>query len=127
MYGLESNVLLEPHVCHLESFVISCLWIILGVSVREKKCHTTMRTMAKQQRISSILSQRHLRFLGHLSMMPKDQLPRQFLMVGSVLLEDRSDSEMVLWPATLKSATCLEPEESMPKNITLGAPSSITV
>ena len=57
----------------------------------------------------------------------QNQLPRQLLMVGSVLLEDRSDSKMVLWPATLKSATCLEPGECMPKNITLGAPPSITV
>ena len=113
MYGLESTVLLEPHVRHLESFIISCLQIILGVSVREKKCHTTMCTMAKQQRISSILSQRRPHFLGHLSRMPKDWLPRQLLvcalLVGSVLLEDRSNGGMVLWPATLKSATCLEP------------------
>ena len=69
----------RPHVHHLESFVISCLRIILSVSVRKKKRHTTMRTMAKHQRISSILSQHHVRFLGHLSMMPRDQLPRQLL------------------------------------------------
>ena len=29
LYGLESAVLLEPHVHRLESFVIRCLWIIL--------------------------------------------------------------------------------------------------
>ena len=78
-YGLESTVLLEPHVCHLESFVIRCLRIILGVSVREKKHYTIMRKMAKQQRKPSTFSQRHLRFLGHLSRIPKDQLPRQLL------------------------------------------------
>ena len=84
LYGLESTVLLQPHVRHLESFVVCCLWIILGVSVREKKHHTTMRKMAKQPRISSILSQRRLHFLGHLSRMLEDQLPRQLLVCAPV-------------------------------------------
>ena len=84
LYGLESTVLLEPHVRHLESFVIRCLRIILGISVREKKRHTTIRKMAKQQRISSILLQRHLRFLGHLSRMSNDRLPKQFLVSAPV-------------------------------------------
>ena len=79
LYDLESTVLLEPHVHHLESFVIHYLRIILGVSVREKKRHTTMPKMRKQQRISSILSQCRLRFLWHLSRMPEDRLPRQLL------------------------------------------------
>ena len=34
LYGLESTVFLEPHVRCLESFVIRCLRIIMGVSVR---------------------------------------------------------------------------------------------
>ena len=83
LYGLESTVL-EPHVRHLESFVICCLGIILGVSVREKKHHTTMRKMAKQPRISSILTQHHLHFLCHLSRMPEDRLPRQLLVCAPV-------------------------------------------
>ena len=74
LYGLESTVLLEPHVCRLESFMIHCLQIILGISVRQKKHHTTMRKMAKQQTISSFLTQRHLRFLGHLSRIPNERL-----------------------------------------------------
>ena len=84
LYGLESTLLLEPHVHHLESFVICCLRIILGVSVRKKKHHITMCKMAIQLRISSILSQCHLCFLGHLSRMPEDQLPRQLLVCAPV-------------------------------------------
>ena len=61
---------------HLDFFMIHCLRIILGVSIRKKKCHTTMCKMAKQQRISSIHLQHCLHFLGHLSRMPKDRLPR---------------------------------------------------
>ena len=83
LYGLESTVLLEPHARHLESFVIRCLWIILGVSVREKR-HTTMGKMAKQLRISSILSQHCVRFLRHLSRMPEDRLPWQLLVCAPV-------------------------------------------
>ena len=84
LYGLESSVLLEPHVRRLESFMIRCLRIILGVSVRQKKRHTTIRKMAKQQRISSILTQRRLRFLGHLSRMPNERLPKQLLVSAPV-------------------------------------------
>ena len=91
MYGLETTVLLEPHIHCLESFVINCLQIILGVSVRENKRHTTMHKMAKQPGISSILSQcRRLCFLVHLSRM----------LVASALLEDRSDGGMMLWMVT---------------------------
>ena len=72
LYDLESTVLLGPHVRHLEAFVVCCLQIILGISVREKKRHTTIRKMARQQRISSIPIRRHLRFLGHLTRMPND-------------------------------------------------------
>ena len=36
LYGLERTVLLEPSVCRLESFVVHCLRIILGISVRRK-------------------------------------------------------------------------------------------
>ena len=51
LYGLECAVLLGPHVRRLESFVIQCLRIMLGISIREKKRHTTIRKVAKQQRI----------------------------------------------------------------------------
>ena len=83
-YGLESTVLLQPHLHRLESFVIRCLRIILGLTVRQKKRHTTIRKMARQQRMSSILVQRHLRFLGHIVRMPKERLPRQLLVSAPV-------------------------------------------
>ena len=40
--------------------------------------------MAKQQRISSLLTQRRLRFLGHLSRMSEDRLPKQLLVSAPV-------------------------------------------
>ena len=84
LYGLECTVLLEPQVHRLESFQIRCLRIILGISIRDMKRNTTIRKLAKQQRISSILSQRRLRFLGHLSRMGDHRLPKQLLVSALV-------------------------------------------
>ena len=84
LYGLESTVLLEPHVRRLESFMIRCLQVILGISVREQKRHTTIRKMAKQQRISSILVQCRLRFLAHLSRISNGRLPKQLLVSAPI-------------------------------------------
>ena len=84
LYGLENTVLLKHHVCRLESFVIRCLRIILGISIRQKKCHTTIRKIAKQQRFSTILAPCCLRFLGHVSQMPDHRLPKQLLVSAPV-------------------------------------------
>ena len=56
-FDRESLVLLEPQIHRLKGFVMRCLRIILGVSVREKKCYTSIWRMAKQQRHSSMLFQ----------------------------------------------------------------------
>ena len=69
LYSLECTVLLEAQLHNLQSFVMQCLRIILGVSVWEMKHSTAIRKMAKQHRLSSILTQRRLRFLDHLSRM----------------------------------------------------------
>ena len=84
LYGLECTVLLEPQIHRLESFLIRCLRIILGISTRDMKRNTTIRKLAKQQRLSSILSQRRLRFLGHLSRMGDQRLPKQLLVSALV-------------------------------------------
>ena len=84
LYGLETAVLLEPQIHRLESFTIRCLRTILGVSVWNKKRHTTIRKMAKQPRISTLLTQRRLRFLGHVSRMEDDRLPKQLLVSAPV-------------------------------------------
>ena len=66
------------------TFVVCCLWIILGISVRQKKQHTTICKMAKQQRISSLLTQHRLRFLGYLSRMSEERLLKQLLLSAPV-------------------------------------------
>ena len=84
LHGLESSVLLEPFVRRLEFFVVRCLRIILGLSVRQKKRHTTIHKIVKQQRISFLLTQRRLHFLGHLSRMSEERLPKQLLVLAPV-------------------------------------------
>ena len=97
LYGLESCVLLEPFVRHLESFVVHCLRIILGISVRQKKRHTTIRKMAKHQGISSLLTKRRLHFLGHLSRMSEDRLPKQLLVSATVGGKRTAESQKRRW------------------------------
>ena len=79
LYGLESVVLLEPHIHRLQSFIMRCLRIILRVSIWDKKRNTSIRKMAQQQRVSSIVSQRRLRLLGHIVRMDDHRLPKQLL------------------------------------------------
>ena len=76
LYGLESVVLLEPHIHRLQSFIMHCLRIILRVSIWDKKRNTSIRKMAQQQRVSSIVSQRRLRLLGHIVRMDDHRLPK---------------------------------------------------
>ena len=78
-YGLESVVLLEPHTPRLQSFMMRCLRIILGVSILDKTCNTSIHKMAQQQQVSSMLSQRRLRLLGHVVHMDDHRLPKQLL------------------------------------------------
>ena len=79
LYGTECTVLLQPHIDRLQSFIMRCLRIILGISVWDMKRNTTIRKLAHQQRLSSLLLARRLRFLGHISRMPGSRLPKQLL------------------------------------------------
>ena len=84
LYGLENLVLHKPQLHHLHSFVMSCLRIILRLSIKEKKRHTTIKRMAKHQKLSSVLSQHRLCYLGHISQMKDSRLPKQLLVCAPV-------------------------------------------
>ena len=75
-----------PHtpITSLAGFMMGCLSIMLGVSIREKKRHATIRRMAKQQKLSSVLSQCRFCFLGHISQMKDSRLPKQLLVCAPV-------------------------------------------
>ena len=79
MYDLECAVLTVPHKKWMQSFVMRCLRIILGISVQEEIRNTAIRKLAKQQRISSVLMRTKLCFLGHLERMKDERVPKKLL------------------------------------------------
>ena len=83
LYGLETAVLLEPKIHHLQSFVMRSLRFILGVSLWDGKRDTSIRKIAHLQRISIMLTQRRLRLLGHILRMDECRLPRKLLVCAS--------------------------------------------
>ena len=54
-----------------------CLRITIGVSVWEKKGHTTIRRMTRQQKFSLVLSQHRLLLLGYTTQMNDSHLLRK--------------------------------------------------
>ena len=56
-----------------------CLRSILGVSLWDGQRDTSIRKSIRLQRISTMLTQRHLRLLGHITRMNEDRLPRKLL------------------------------------------------
>ena len=82
-YGLETAVLLEPQIQRLQSFVTRSLRSILGVSLWDGKRDTSIRKIANLQRISTMLTQRRLRLLGHILRMDEFRLPRKLLVCAS--------------------------------------------
>ena len=78
LYGTECAALLQPHIHRLQSSIMRCLRLILGISVWDMKCNTTIRKLA-QQRLSSLLLACSLRFLDHISRVPDSRLPKQLL------------------------------------------------
>ena len=78
LYGTECAALLQPHIHRLQSFIMRCLRLILGISVWDMKCNTTIHKLA-QQWLSSLLLACRLRFLDHISRVPDSRLPKQLL------------------------------------------------
>ena len=58
---------------------MQCLRIILGISMWDIKRNTTIRKLARMPRMSTILSQRRLRLLGHLACIDDHCLPKKLL------------------------------------------------
>ena len=87
--------------------------------------------MAKQQEISSILLQRRLRFLGHLSRMSNDCLPKQLLVFAPVGCKNDVGGQKHCWndvvSSDLKQCNLLESWREKAESATLGAPLSNVV
>ena len=79
LYGSETWAVLGPHLHRLQSFVMHCLRIILGVSMHEKMRNTEIRELANMETVESMIRRRGLRWLGHMARMPQSQMPRQLM------------------------------------------------
>ena len=79
MYGSEAWAPLAHQVKRLQSFVMRCLRIILGLSVRQQKRNTVIRAEANMETVESMLRRRRLRWLGHVARMGTERIPRQLL------------------------------------------------
>ena len=79
LYGSETWTPLAKQMKRLQRFVMRCLRIILGVSMREKQRNTDIRAKANIETVETMVRKRKLRWLGHVARMDAGRIPRQLL------------------------------------------------
>ena len=79
LYGSETWAPMVKQLKRLQSFVMRCLRVILGVSVREKQRNTEIRSRANIETVETMVRKRRLRWLGHVARMDAGRIPRQLL------------------------------------------------
>ncbi len=77
LYSCEAWVTYSRHIRSLESFHISCLQHILGVTWRDHVPHTEILKKTNFRSIEAMITQRQLQWLGHVIRMPPCRLPRR--------------------------------------------------
>ncbi|XP_076029860.1 uncharacterized protein LOC143018388 [Oratosquilla oratoria] len=73
------NVPYREHIKKLERFHISCLQKILGLKWWHRIPHTEIRMRAGVDSLEAMIVRKQLRWIGHVSRMPENRLPRQIL------------------------------------------------
>ena len=79
LYGAETWTCYRPHLRQLEQFHINCLQKILGLSWQDRLPHTHILERTNCTSIEALITQRQLRWVGHVIRMPDDRLPKQIL------------------------------------------------
>ena len=79
LYGSEAWTTYTRHEKQLNSFHLRCLRRILGISWQDKIPNTEVLERAQSTSMFSMLSQRRLRWLGHVHRMDSSRLPRAVL------------------------------------------------
>ena len=79
LYGCETWVLLATHLRRLQSFVMRCLRVILGVSRWDRMRDTELRSLGGLERVEVMIMRRRLRWLGHVERMKESRIPRCLL------------------------------------------------
>ena len=79
LYGCESWTTYTRHERRLNSFHLRCLRRILDIKWQEKVPNTEVLAQASMSSIAAILSQRRLRWLGHVKRMQSGRIPKDVL------------------------------------------------
>ena len=79
LYGSETWTPYARQEAKLNSFHLRCLRRILGITWQDRIPNTTVLEKAKCLSIHALLSQKHLRWLGHLYRMGKGRFPKDLL------------------------------------------------
>ena len=79
LYGSESWTLHSHEEKRLNNFHMRCLRRLLGITWRDKVTNNTVLERAGPQSLLSILKQRRLRWLGHVSRMEDGRIPKDLL------------------------------------------------
>ena len=67
LYGSEIWAPMVKQLKGLQSFVMHCLKVVLGVSVRGKQKNTDMRVRANIETVETMVRKKRLRWLGHVA------------------------------------------------------------
>ena len=79
LFFLETEVLLEPQIHRLQSFVMGIHRSIIGVSLWDGKRDISIRKIAQLQTISTMPTQTRLWLLDHILHMDEGRLPKKVL------------------------------------------------
>ena len=79
LYGSETWTLYEYQVRRLHSFHMRCLRRLLGITWQDRETNTTVLTRAGIPSMFAILTQRRLRWLGHVCRMDDGRIPKDIL------------------------------------------------
>ena len=89
LYSCEAWVTYSRHIKSLEQFNIRCLQRILGITWRDRVPHTEILGRTGCKSIEATITRHQLRWLGHVTRMPYNRLPRRVL-YGQLHLGQRS-------------------------------------
>lgn len=79
LYSYEAWVTYSCHIKSLEQFNIRCLQRILGITWCDRVLHTEILRRTGCKSMEATITQHQLRWLGHVTRLPHNYLPRRVL------------------------------------------------
>ena len=104
LYGSESWTLYSHQECRLNAFHLRCLRRLLGITWKDRITNIDVLAMVGMPSMYAMLSQRRLRWLGHVSRMDDGRIPKDIL-YGELATGTRPTGRPALRLKTYSSAT----------------------